>query len=109
LVARLFELKEFFANFELSYETVQLRIPIAQLSSHTTCLSAAHLEEVEEAVSVVDAAVLLPVEVCSSGAAALQELQLTPRQDVVDLEELLRSVPLTRSMVCASALHPWPC
>jgi hypothetical protein len=34
----------------------------------------AHLEEVEEAVSVVDEVVSLPVEVCSPGAAALLEL-----------------------------------
>lgn len=61
----------------------------------------AHLAEVEEAVSAVEGADSLPVEVCSSGAAAVVA-QLTQEQDAVDLEELPRSAHLTRSTVrCA--------
>jgi hypothetical protein len=60
------------SNF--SYEKVQLRKPIAQHLSQTTCHSAAHLEEVEEADSEAAGAASPPVEVCSSAAAALQEL-----------------------------------
>lgn len=62
----------------------------------------AHLAEVEEAVSAVEGAGSLPVEVRSSVAAAVQELQLTHKQDAVVLEAPLRSVHPTRSLVrCA--------
>jgi hypothetical protein len=71
-IGRLFPCKEFFANF--SCDQVELRQPIAQLISHTLCRFAAHPEEDEEAVLVVDEVALLPVEVCSSSAVALLKL-----------------------------------
>jgi len=70
-----FFLEDFFRELPtLSYEKVQLRIPIAHNTSHTKCLSVVHLAEAEAAVSAVQGAGLLPVEVCSIGAEALQEL-----------------------------------
>lgn len=70
-----FLLEDFFRELRsLSYVKVQLRIPIAQHISHTTCLSVVHLAEVEEAASAVQGADSLPVEVCSTGAEALQKL-----------------------------------
>jgi hypothetical protein len=70
-----FSLEDFFRELpSLSYRKVQLRIPIAQHTTDTICLSVAHLEEVEEAVSAVQGVDLLPVEVRSNGAEALLEL-----------------------------------
>ena len=70
-----FFLEDFFRELPtLSYEKVQLRIPIAHNTSHTTCLSVVHLVQAEAAVSAVQGADSLPVEVCSTGAEALQEL-----------------------------------
>jgi hypothetical protein len=46
-------------------------LPIAQPISHTLCRSAAHPEEDEEVVLVVDEVASLPVEVCSSRTEAL--------------------------------------
>lgn len=69
-IGRFLQLEEFFANFSCKH--VELRIPIAQHPSHTPCHSAAHLEEVEEAVLEVEEAALLPVEVrCLRGSSAV--------------------------------------